>query len=155
QLAEELVDEVAAVGQDQDAAGARGVDEAERGHRLAGAGRVLEPEAAGGIRVLGLLVDLDVVVQLAARVAVPGVGLLLLVLFLFLAVLFVLVPVLVLFLLGKRLGDRAVGAGAVARAALELGHERHHRARQRVYLVGVQDRAIGQLGLVLSEQSLE
>ena len=44
-LADELVDEVAAVGEDQDAAGARGLDEADRGDRLAGAGRVLEPEA--------------------------------------------------------------------------------------------------------------
>ena len=45
-LADELVDEVAAVGEDQDPAGARGLDEAERGDGLAGAGRVLEPEAA-------------------------------------------------------------------------------------------------------------
>ena len=50
QLAVELVDEVAAVGEDQDAAGARGLDEAERGDRLAGAGGVLEPEALGGVR---------------------------------------------------------------------------------------------------------
>ena len=33
------------MGEDQDAAGARGVDEAHRGDGLAGAGRVLEPEA--------------------------------------------------------------------------------------------------------------
>ena len=52
QLAQELVDQVAAVGEDQDAAGARGLDEAHRGHGLAGAGGVLEPEAAGGARVL-------------------------------------------------------------------------------------------------------
>ena len=45
QLAVELVDEVAAVGEDQDAAGARRLDEAERRDGLAGAGRVLEPEA--------------------------------------------------------------------------------------------------------------
>ena len=45
-LADELVDEVAAVGQDQDAARPRALDEAQRGDRLAGAGRVLEPEAA-------------------------------------------------------------------------------------------------------------
>ena len=44
-LADELVDQVAAVGEDQDAAGSRALDEAERGDRLAGAGRVLEPEA--------------------------------------------------------------------------------------------------------------
>ena len=53
QLAEELVDEVAAVGEDQDAAGARGLDEAHRRDGLAGAGRVLEPEALGGVGVVG------------------------------------------------------------------------------------------------------
>ena len=57
QLAVELVDEVAAVGEDQDAAGARRLDEAERGDGLAGAGRVLEPEALGGVGVLGRLGD--------------------------------------------------------------------------------------------------
>ena len=61
QLAVELVDEVAAVGEDQDAAGARGLDEAERGDRLAGAGGVLEPEALGGVGVLDVLDDLVVV----------------------------------------------------------------------------------------------
>ena len=71
-LADELVDEVAAVGEDQDAAGARGLDEADRGDRLAGAGGVLEPEAAVGARVLGRLVD-DVLVLL---VLVPVLGLL-------------------------------------------------------------------------------
>src|SRR6185312_16724418 len=45
QLTVELVDEVAAVGEDQDPAGPRSLDEAERGDGLAGAGRVLEPEA--------------------------------------------------------------------------------------------------------------
>ena len=52
------------MGEDQDAAGARSLHEAERGDGLAGAGRVLEPEAAGGAGVLGLLgklVLLDVV----------------------------------------------------------------------------------------------
>ena len=66
QLAVELVDEVAAVGEDQDAAGARGLDEAERGDGLAGAGGVLEPEALGGVGVLGLLVELDVLVELGS-----------------------------------------------------------------------------------------
>ena len=56
-LADELVDEVAAVGEDQDAAGARGLDEADRGDGLAGAGRVLEPEAPLGAGVLGRLLD--------------------------------------------------------------------------------------------------
>src|ERR1019366_10756924 len=61
QLAEELVDEVASVRQDQHAAGARRLDEAECGDRLAGAGRVLEPEALGGGGILGLLGKLLVV----------------------------------------------------------------------------------------------
>ena len=52
QLAQELVHEVAAVGEDQDAAGARRLGEAERGHGLAGPGGVLEPEAPAGARVL-------------------------------------------------------------------------------------------------------
>ena len=64
-LADELVDEVAAVGEDQDAAGARGLDEADGGDGLAGAGRVLEPEAAAGARVLGRLLD-DVLVLVAS-----------------------------------------------------------------------------------------
>ena len=56
-LADELVDQVAAVGEDQHAAGAGGLDEADRGDGLAGAGRVLEPEAALGAGVLGRLLD--------------------------------------------------------------------------------------------------
>ena len=60
-LADELVDQVAAVGEDQDAAGARGLDEADGGDGLAGAGGVLEPEAAVGAGVLGRLLD-DVLV---------------------------------------------------------------------------------------------
>ena len=67
QLAEELVDEVAAVGEDQDAAGARGLDEAERRDGLAGAGRVLEPEAPGRARVLRLLGKLLLVLVADAR----------------------------------------------------------------------------------------
>ena len=64
-LADELVDEVAAVGEDQDAAGPRGLDEADGGDGLAGAGRVLEPEAAAGVGIVGGLGD-DVVVLLGA-----------------------------------------------------------------------------------------
>ena len=52
-LADELFDQVAAVGEDQHPAGPRGVDEADRGDRLAGAGRVLEPEAPRGPGVVG------------------------------------------------------------------------------------------------------
>src|SRR6185312_12649615 len=55
QLAVELVDEVAAVGEDEDAAGARRLHEAQGGDGLARARGVLEPEALGGVGVLGLL----------------------------------------------------------------------------------------------------
>ncbi len=51
----ELFDEIAPVREDQDAARLRCLDEAERRDRLAGAGGVLEPEALGGVGVLGLL----------------------------------------------------------------------------------------------------
>ena len=48
------------MGEDQDAAGARRLDEAERRDCLAGAGGVLEPEAPVGVRVLGHLLDVRV-----------------------------------------------------------------------------------------------
>ena len=72
QLAEELVDEVAAVGEDQDAAGARGLDEAHRGDGLAGAGRVLEPEALVGVGVVGRAL-VDVLVDVGLGVVLPDV----------------------------------------------------------------------------------
>ncbi len=75
QLAVELVDEVAPVGEDQDPAGPRGLDEPERGDRLAGAGGVLEPEPPVGVRVLRLLGELDVI---AARLVLPVLRLLVL-----------------------------------------------------------------------------
>src|SRR4051812_12868565 len=53
QLAVELIDEVAPVGEDQDPAGPRAFHEAERGDGLAGPRRVLEPEAARGVGVVG------------------------------------------------------------------------------------------------------
>ena len=63
------------MGEDQHAAGVRGLDEAERRDRLAGAGRVLEPEALGGVRVLGLLGERLVLVVLVHPVARLLVGL--------------------------------------------------------------------------------
>ena len=73
QLAPELVDEQPAVGEDQHAFGARRLDEARGGDRLAGRGRVAEAVAALGAgvvgatggsssassSVLGVVVDLD------------------------------------------------------------------------------------------------
>ena len=62
-LADELVDEVAAVGEDQDPAGPRRLDEADGGDGLAGTGRVLEPEAAARVGVVGGVGD-DLLVRL-------------------------------------------------------------------------------------------
>ena len=45
------------MGEDQHAAGARSIDEADRGDGLAGAGRVLEPEAPLGAGILRRLLD--------------------------------------------------------------------------------------------------
>jgi hypothetical protein len=159
-LADELVDEVAAVGEDQHASRARGLDEADGGDGLAGAGGVLEPKAAAGARilfglgddvlvgglgllpVLGLLVGFERVLvvelgravhggQLAGRLAV-----------------------------GLRLAvlGRAVGLAVAARlavGALELGRDRGQRAGERVDLVFVEGRAVEQLGLLIPEQALE
>src|SRR5581483_10778609 len=52
---QELVDQVAPVREDQDAAGLRGLHEAERRDGLAGARGVLEPEALRRVGVLGLV----------------------------------------------------------------------------------------------------
>ena len=65
QLAVELVHQVATVGEDQDPARARSLHEAHRGHRLARPGGVLEPEAPGGVGILGLFGKLDVLLELA------------------------------------------------------------------------------------------
>ena len=48
QVAGELVDQQAAVREDEDAGGASGLDEAGGGDRLARGGRMLEPEPAAG-----------------------------------------------------------------------------------------------------------
>ena len=149
QLADELVDEVAAVGEDQDAAGARGLDEADRGDRLAGAGRVLEPEAARGARVLRLLGELlasSSSSSLGGRVPVDR-----------LVVLGDLLVALELLLAGGQLLDRrlAVPVRTVPLAVLALGEQRDQGAGQRVDLVRVERRAVGEVRLVVGEQPLE
>src|SRR5215213_42046 len=157
QLAVELVDEVAAVGQDQDAASARSVDEPERGDRLAGAGRVLEPEALGGVRVLRLLGELDVLVVL---------GFVLPVLRLLVGLLVLLQLQLELFLARDRRGGELDGhlggrglhdcaAVPVRGAALHLRHQRRQRARQRVDLVRVEQRPVGEARLVVRQHALQ
>ena len=48
----ELIDEVAAVREDQDPAGARGINKTHRRDGLAGAGCVLKPEALVGVGII-------------------------------------------------------------------------------------------------------
>ncbi len=154
-LADELVDEVAAVGEDQDAAGAGGVDEPDRGDGLAGAGRVLEPEAARGAGVLGRLGDL--LLLLALRL-VPVLGLLVggELLVLLLAVVIDLERLLVG--LERLLVDDG-RSGAVAAAAVEgdllLGDQLGQGPGERVDLVGVELGAVAQFRRLLGQQALE
>src|SRR5262249_22740358 len=88
QLAQELVDEVAAVGEDQDAARARGLDEAHRRDGLARPRGVLETEALVGVGIVGRALG-DVLVDVVGLVVLPGV----------LGLVFGLVVVLVVFVL--------------------------------------------------------
>src|SRR6185437_16124035 len=155
QLAVELVDEVAAVGEDQDAAGARRLHEAQRGDGLARSSGVLEPEALGGVGVLGLLlvgpVLLIGLVLPVLRLFILGLVLGLLVLVVEITEVVAVLVVLVLVLVdrielgggGRRhdvLGDDAVGRGSVG--GLTLGQQRGERARQRVDLVGREHGAV-------------
>ena len=147
QLAEELVDEVAAVGEDQRAAGARALDEAERGDRLAGARRVLEPEALGGVGILRRLGELLLLGGVARAVVVPVLRLLRLVL---------VVELLLAGDAGRRERGRLLRDGAVGgRAVARLGEQRGQRAGERVDLVRGEDGAVDELGLVLGEQAVE
>ena len=150
------------MGEDQDAAGARGLDEAHRGDGLAGAGRVLEPEALGGVGIVGRAPSTGVLVDVlggrrpsprAPRRARP------------------LLVVLVLAAGSPRRGAARRGSSAVDRSrcptpsaepfavplavALGLGQQRGQRARERVDLVGVEQRAVGEVRLVLAKQALE
>ena len=165
ELAVELVDEVPAMGEDQYAAGPRGLDEPERRHRLARSGGVLEPESPGSVWVLGLLVELDVAIDFL--LVLPVLRLLVWLLFLFrlVLVLELLVFELLVFILlagdrrrceHRRLGGKHRSAPVpIPVRSLRLGQERGQRARQRIDLVGGQDRAVDQARLLLGEQALE
>ncbi len=158
--------------EDQDAAGAGGLDEAHRGDGLAGAGRVLEPEALVGVRVVedrgvDVLVGPVVRLVLVGRLRLGGglLGVVVLVL-------------LVLLVEGRELGRDllVVGGRDLGRLLLHGEHRRRHvevrvvaglvgaqavreqcreRAGQRVDLVRVERGPVGEMGLLLAEDALE
>jgi hypothetical protein len=123
-----------------------------RGDGLAGARRVLEPEAAGRVGVVGGLGGQRGVLLLFLLARVPVERL---------VVLGDLVVALELDLAGGQLLDTAVAAAARSGLAvavsvgLRLGQQRDQRAGQRVDLVGGQHGAVDQVGLVLGHQPLE
>ncbi len=142
QLAEELVDEVAPVGEDQDAAGSRGLGESERGNRLARTGGVLEPEAAVGTRILGDRIRGRLLLGLLGRVPVER----------------LLVGKLValdLDLARVKLLGRLAAAVAAAQVFLDLRDQRDQRAGQRIDLMRVEQRAVREVGLFLDEQPFQ
>ena len=146
QLAVELVHEVAAVGEDQDAACARRLHEAQRGHGLAGAGGVLEPEAAGRVGIFEELVRGALLLALLVDVPVERL----------LVGVDVLVALDLLLAGGKLLELRAPTiAVAVAEGALGLREQRDQGARQRVHLVGGERGLVGQVGLLLGQKALQ
>ena len=139
------------MGEDEDAAGARRLDEAERGDGLAGARGVLEPEALAGVGILGRLRELAprrgrrLLPSPAAprrpssssSSSSPGMA-------------------------AERELDRRARRAAAFRwpfagpaGALRLGEQRGQRARQRVDLVGGEDGAVDQRRLLDAEQALE
>ena len=138
ELAPELVDEQAAVGQDQHAFGACGLDEAGGRDRLAGGGRVAEAVAPLCTRVLvgrrREVVGLAVVVELDGDV----------------------VLVLLLFLDELLGGDGAVGRPvAVAVLLLDRGDQLGEHPGERVHLVAAQLGAGGEARRLLGEDALE
>ena len=140
QLSEELIDQVAAVREDQNSAGARGLDEAEGGNRLAGARGVLEPEATMGARVVHEGVRGRFLLGLLGRIPVER----------------LLVDQLValdLDLAGGQLLER--GPSVAAARHLDLRGEGDQRAGERVDLVGREDGPIRQMRLLLAQQPLE
>ena len=135
QLAVELGDEQAAVGEDQDADRARGLDEPGGSDRLAGSGRVAEAVAADRARVLlrrKLLGDLELLLGVVAVLAVLAVLVLLVVL------------VLLLDLLEADLG-----------LALRGGDQLGQHPGERVHLVAAQLGAGAKVGRLLGEHALE
>ncbi len=138
QVAPELVDEQPAVGEDQDALGARRLDEAGGGDRLAGGGRVAEAVAARSARIRDDRDDL-VVVLVAVRVRERQI-------------------VLVLVVLLDELADEDVAVAVpvpVPDRLLVRGDQLGEHPGERVHLVAAQLGAGGEPGGLLGEDAVE
>ena len=184
QVALELLDQQPAVREDQDAGDLRGVDEARRGHRLAGRRGVLEPVPADGARVVDRLSVQPALARVVGRrrlrVVVLGLLVLVVALVLVLVVAVRLVVVLELVVerqrqrrgVGRRLlrvvGERrrrivvvavAVlvrrGRRVVLPVALCIAEQRAEHAGQGVDLVGAQLEAVGEVRTLLGQDPLE
>ena len=132
------------------------VDEAHRGDGLAGAGGVLEPEALVGVGVVDALGHVGV--DVAGHLVLVGLGLGLLGPLVAAQLVVVELLDLVGHVIPGGLVDREHGRRGGRRevaVALGLGQQRGQRARQRVDLVRVERRAVGEARLVLAEHALE
>ena len=137
ELAVELGDEQAAVREDEDADGARGLDEARGGDRLARRGRMAKAEAPNGARI-GLLGDAVLGLGLDVELCLDRLA------------------VLLHLDLGELLGrDGAVAVQGLQEAFLVGGDQLGEHSRQRVDLVAAKLRSGGEPRRTLAEHALE
>ena len=159
------------MGEDQHAARARGLDEAERGDRLAGAGRVLEPEAPVGAGIVGQPLRRDVGVELA--VVLPILRLLLVGVDVVEVVVEIVdrrraspacrdlwptaapLPVPLVSVAPRRRSTGSPPLPLTRRRPAGFGEQRRQRSRERVDLVCGEHGAVDETGLVLGQQPLE
>ena len=130
------------MGEDQNAAGSRGLNEAERGDRLARAGGVLEPESAVGSRIFCDRIRGRLLLGLLGRVPVER-------------LLIGKLVALDLDLARVELLGRLPAAVAAPQVLLDLRDQRDQRARQRIDLVRVEQRAVREVRLLLYEQAFQ
>jgi len=147
------------VGEDQNAAGAGGVDETDRGDGLTGAGRVFEPEAAVSTVIVGGGLEVDVFVFVALFFS-PVLRVFVLFFRGFFEILgrffFVLIKVgvFVRFGFGKLFDRRELDRVVVGRDLL-LGQKLGQCSGEGVDLMGVELGSVAELGRLVADQPFE